>query len=87
MGILVSATVSGTASTLYYDPLGRLYYVNGGSGNATRFLYDGDDLVAEYDNANNLLRRYVHGASAGKRMRSMRSWRGVTLTRTRLTVP
>jgi hypothetical protein len=27
----------------------------------TRFLYDGDALVAEYDGSNNLLRRYVHG--------------------------
>ncbi len=43
-----------------YDPLGRLYEVNGNSG-TTRFFYDGDALVGEYDAANNLLRRYVHG--------------------------
>jgi RHS repeat-associated protein len=28
---------------------------------ATRFLYDGSDLIAEYDGSGNLLRRYVHG--------------------------
>ncbi len=42
-----------------YDPLGRLYEVTGSA--TTRFLYDGDNLVAEYDGAGNLLRRYVHG--------------------------
>jgi YD repeat-containing protein len=43
---------------LAYDPLGRLQQetVNGA---ITQFLYDGDALVAEYDGANNLLRRYV----------------------------
>jgi RHS repeat-associated protein len=48
-------------ATLSYDPLGRLYetVVNGVT---TRFLYDGDALVAEYDGANALLRRYVHGS-------------------------
>ncbi len=30
----------------------------------TRFLYDGDALVAEYDGAGTLHRRYVHGARA-----------------------
>lgn len=56
---LVSA--SGTRNaTLRYDPLGRLYETVGG-GNTTRFLYDGDELVAEYDGSGNMLRRYVHG--------------------------
>ncbi len=44
-----------------YDPLGRLYEVAGASG-TTRFLYGGDELMAEYDGSGNLLRRYVHGA-------------------------
>ncbi|WP_066793543.1 RHS repeat domain-containing protein [Sphingomonas soli] len=46
--------------TLAYDPLGRLYKVASGSTD-TRFLYDGDQLVAEYDASGNLLRRYIHG--------------------------
>jgi RHS repeat-associated protein len=59
---LVSA--SGTKNaTLAYDPLGRLFQVASGSG-ATQFLYDGDELVAEYDGSGTLLRRYVHGAAA-----------------------
>jgi RHS repeat-associated protein len=49
--------------TLSYDPLGRLYEVTGGSG-ATRFLYDGDALVAEYDAAGAMTRRYVHNVGA-----------------------
>ena len=49
-----------TSATLAYDPLGRLWQVSGGSG-TTRFVYDGDRLVAEYNGAGTLLRRYVHG--------------------------
>lgn len=52
------STSSGAA--LAYDPLGRLWQVSNGA-TTTRFLYDGDELVAEYDGANTLLRRYVHG--------------------------
>lgn len=57
------AKTAGGAATLRYDPLGRLYEVAGASG-TTRFLHDGSDLVAEYDTAGTLLRRYVHGDSA-----------------------
>ena len=56
---LVSAS-GATAATLSYDPLGRLNTTTAGSV-ATQFLYDGDELVAEYDGSGNLLRRYVHG--------------------------
>jgi len=39
--------------------------VVGSATGTTRFLYDGSDLVAEYNGAGTLLRRYVHGESAG----------------------
>ncbi len=58
---LVQAS-SATAATLKYDPLGRLYEVSSGAG-TTRFLYDGDELVAEYSASGTLLRRYIHGVS------------------------
>ncbi|MGV3458135.1 RHS repeat domain-containing protein [Sphingomonas sp.] len=46
---------------LSYDPMGRLHQV---SGVTTRtFLYDGDELVAEYQGTA-LTHRYVHGAGA-----------------------
>jgi hypothetical protein len=46
-----------------YDPLGRLRHT--ASGGVTRqFHYDGDTLTAEYDGANTILRRYVHGPGA-----------------------
>ena len=55
---------SGAANVaLRYDPLGRLYETTG-TGGTTRFLYDGDELVGEYDTSGNMLRRYVHGAGA-----------------------
>lgn len=47
---------------LAYDPDGRLWQTLGGSSGTTQFLYDGDELVAEYDGSGNLLRRYVHGS-------------------------
>jgi RHS repeat-associated protein len=56
---LVSASGAKNAA-LRYDPLGRLYETVG-SGATTRFLHDGDELVAEYNDAGTLLRRYVHG--------------------------
>jgi RHS repeat-associated protein len=61
---LVSSSGAGKNAALTYDPLGRLYQTTDASADpakATRFLYDGDALVAEYDGNNNLLRRYVHG--------------------------
>jgi RHS repeat-associated protein len=57
---LVSASGAKNA-TLAYDPLGRLYQVVSG-GNTTRFVYDGDRVIAEYNGSGTLLRRYVHGA-------------------------
>jgi RHS repeat-associated protein len=48
------------SATLSYDPLGRLFQVTTAT-DTTRFLYDGDRLVAEYDGGTTLRRRYVHG--------------------------
>ncbi|MGB5101764.1 MAG: RHS repeat-associated core domain-containing protein, partial [Steroidobacteraceae bacterium] len=48
------------SATLSYDPLGRLYQVTS-AGVTTRFLYDGDRLIAEYNTAGTVQRRYVHG--------------------------
>lgn len=52
-------TSAGSAS-LTYDASNRLATLSK-SGATTKFLYDGDDLIAEYDGSGNLLRRYVHG--------------------------
>jgi RHS repeat-associated protein len=57
---LKSATAPGYSATLAYDGEGRLRQTNLG-GTVTQLLYDGVDLIAEYDGANALLRRYVHG--------------------------
>jgi RHS repeat-associated protein len=58
---LLGASGARTA-TLSYDPRGRLYRTQGASGaSAIRLLYDGNQLVSEYDPAGALLRRYVHG--------------------------
>ncbi|NWG91935.1 MAG: hypothetical protein HXY21_05435, partial [Parvularculaceae bacterium] len=51
------------SSTLSYDPAGRLKKIAASA--TTQFLYDGDQAIAEYDNAGTtLLRRFVPGAGA-----------------------
>lgn len=55
---LVSAS-GGKTAALVYDPMGRLFQVTGTTTN-TRFLTDGDELIAEYDSAGTLARRFVH---------------------------
>lgn len=57
---LVGVTGSGGAE-LSYDPMGRLFQTSVGGGSVTQFLYDGSALIAEYNGANGLARRYVHG--------------------------
>jgi RHS repeat-associated protein len=54
---------SSNGAALVYDPLGRLSQISNASA-TTRFLYDGDALVAEYDGVGALLRRHVHNVGA-----------------------
>ena len=44
-----------------YDPNGRLWQTSGGASGTTRYLYDGDNLVAEYDVSGTMLKRYLFG--------------------------
>jgi RHS repeat-associated protein len=60
---LVSASGASGTATLRYDPLGRLYETSGPTTGITRYLHDGDELVAEYTASGTMLRRYVHGTS------------------------
>lgn len=53
--------VTSAGANLVYDPLGRLYQTSGGAAGVTQFLYDGDQLTAEYSPSGAMLRRYVHG--------------------------
>ena len=57
---LTSASKTGTALTLSYAATGTLASSTL-NGSVTNFLYDGDELVAEYSSSGTLLRRYVHG--------------------------
>lgn len=50
-------------TTLTYDPMGRIWQVVKGTANS-RFLYDGDALIGEFDAAGALTSRYVHGSNA-----------------------
>jgi RHS repeat-associated protein len=57
---LASAS-GGRNAQLTYDPLGRLWKVEGGPIGPTQFLYDGDALIAEYDASGAMTDAYVHG--------------------------
>jgi RHS repeat-associated protein len=73
---LRTATKTGLAATLTYDAAGRLRQSAIG-GAVTNLLYDGTDLIAEYDGAGNLLRRYVHGPGLDE---PVVAYEGVTTT-------
>jgi RHS repeat-associated protein len=59
---LISAS-GGVSGTLVYDPTGRLYQYTAGSFD-TQWLYDGNELVEEFNPSTGLAaRRFVHGPS------------------------
>jgi len=62
---LVGFSNGGNPAALRYDPLGRLYELMLPAW-GFRWLYDGDNMVAEYNPANGgMYSRFVHGSSAG----------------------
>ena len=65
---LIQVVAPAGTTTLYYDPLGRLWRTTTSvPGHSDRdYLYDGDALVAEYAaGTTTMLRRYVHGPQDG----------------------
>jgi RHS repeat-associated protein len=48
-------------ASLTYDPLSRLFSSTTVGGTVTRYLYDGANVIGEYNTSNTLLRRYVFG--------------------------
>jgi RHS repeat-associated protein len=59
---LTSASMNGNFVPLYYDALGRQILRGGTNGQWIYSIWDGWDLIAEYNDQNVLLRSYVHGA-------------------------
>jgi YD repeat-containing protein len=58
---LTGASGAKTASLLY-DPLGRLIRVHDGNpANARWFVYDRNNLLAEFDSNGNMVKRYLQG--------------------------
>jgi RHS repeat-associated protein len=54
-------SVNSTSVLLSYDSSGRLWGLGGSSVADTEFLYDGVDVIAEYNTGGSVVRRYVHG--------------------------
>ena len=54
------ATTPGATSTYRYDGLGRRIE-KVGNGVTRRYVYDGEDILLEYDETNTLQARYTHG--------------------------
>jgi RHS repeat-associated protein len=57
--IRLDLTAAAGTATLGYDSASRLYQTAGAA--TTRFLYDGQEAIAEYNSSNVLQRRYVFG--------------------------
>jgi len=57
---LLSATRSTLSASFYCDPFGKRLSKTV-DGVTTWYLYDNEDIVAEYDSAGTLLRSYIHG--------------------------
>ncbi|WP_169801030.1 RHS repeat domain-containing protein [Novosphingobium naphthalenivorans] len=56
----LTSVSGGPSATLTYDPADRLYQVVSG-GTTSRFLYDGVNMIGEYNGSNVLQRRFVPG--------------------------
>ncbi len=54
--------IASNGVSLDYDPAGRLHQISD-SSLTTRYLYDGHDILAEYDGSGTLLNRYIHGSA------------------------
>jgi RHS repeat-associated protein len=58
---LTSATTASHTASYGYDPFGRRISKTV-DGVTTKFLYDGDQIIAEYDGSDNMTAKYVYGA-------------------------
>ncbi len=58
---LITAIKTGTTVSYQYNAENQRLEKNH-NGNMLHYLYDGTDLIAVYDNANNIIQRYVHGS-------------------------
>ena len=58
--LLTSAVQPSGTTTLTYDASNRLVTISK-TGTTWQFLYDGTDLIAEYDSSGSLVKRHVHG--------------------------
>ena len=63
---------SGAVAEYKYDPFGRRIEKSAG-GMVTRYLYDNEDITAEYDGNNNLKAEYVHGAGIDEPLAMIRA--------------
>ncbi len=64
---LTSATTPANNVAYIYDPLGRRVEKSV-DGAVTNYLQDGDEEIAEYNGAGNLLRRYIYGPAVDDRV-------------------
>ncbi len=57
----LTSTSGASPGNLAYDPLGRLWETSGDASGTKRFIYDGDNRIAEISAGGAILRRFVHG--------------------------
>jgi hypothetical protein len=74
---LASPAVAGYAKACKYDPAGRRIEKTFDGKYTVKYLYDGDDMIAEYHGSGKLLRKYIYGPRVDEpiRLRSGQAFR------------
>ena len=70
---LISATTPSSSVVYSYDPMGRRIS-KAVNGKVTRYLYDGDQVICEYDDYDRLRRKFVCGTGIDEVVRMTNVW-------------
>lgn len=57
---MISASRTGTTAAYTYDPTGRRISKDV-NGQVTGYIYDGDQVIAEYDGTGALTKKFIYG--------------------------
>jgi RHS repeat-associated protein len=80
---LVAAARTGSNVSYQYDPFGRRIGKNV-NGATTKYLYDGDQIICEYDGSGILLRKFLYGTGIDETIRMSNVLPSANLTQTGL---
>nr|NIT60732.1 hypothetical protein [Fodinibius sp.]NIV15460.1 hypothetical protein [Fodinibius sp.]NIY29314.1 hypothetical protein [Fodinibius sp.] len=76
---LITANASGLSIAYSYDPPGRRISKTDG-GETTYYIYDGDQVICEYDDLGNLRKRFIYGVGIDEVIRMSQVGRTADIT-------